>query len=104
MLIFPMQRRSNKFNYNQKGHNYSWDKMDDKNKNSKPDRFTKIENKGFNFANKMHKFAINGCLIFIGYQLYVFLREYNDFFLNARKIKKMDQFDQDGPINKDLAE
>ena len=78
--------------------------MDDNNKPNKPDRFTKFENKGFNFANKMHKFAINGCLIFIGYQLYVFLREYNDFFLNARKIKKMEQFDQDGPINKDLAE
>lgn len=79
--------------------------MDDKNKNSKlNEKLTKIENKGFNWANKLHRGAINGCLIFIGYQVYVFLREYNDFFLNARKIKKMEQFDQEGPINKDLAE
>ena len=42
----------------------------------------------------MHRYAINGCLLFVGYQVYVFLREYNDFFLNARKIKKMEQFDQ----------
>lgn len=78
--------------------------MDDKKKGKLDEKLTKWEAKGFNFSNKMHRYAINGCLVFIGYQLYAFLREYNDFFLNARKIKKMEQFDQDGPINRDSSE
>ena len=61
----------------------------DKTKDKIDQKVTKIENKGFNFANKMHRYAINACGIFIAYQLYSFLREYNNFFLNARKIKKM---------------
>lgn len=61
----------------------------DKTKDKIDKKVTKIENKGFNMANKMHKYAIRGCLIFIGYELYQFLKEYNNFFLNARKIKKM---------------
>lgn len=68
-------------------------KFSDKTKESIDKKVTKIEQKGFRAANRIHRYAINGCLIFIGYQLYAFLREYNDFFLHARKIKKMEQFD-----------
>ncbi len=52
-------------------------------------------------ANKLHKYAINGCLIFIGYQLFAFLRDYNDFFLHARQINQLDQdiINNNGPIN-----
>lgn len=53
-------------------------------------KLTKLETKGFNFSNKLHRYAINGCLIFIGYEIFQFLKEYNNFFLNARKIKKME--------------
>jgi hypothetical protein len=61
----------------------------DKTKAKLDEKLTKVEAKGFNFANKMHKYAINGALLFIGYQIFVFLREYNNFFLQARKIKKL---------------
>ena len=37
-------------------------------------KFTKLETKGFHFANKMHRYAINGCLIFIGYEIFQFLK------------------------------
>lgn len=74
--------------------------MKDETKKKLDEKLTNIENKGFRFANKMHRYAINGCLIFAGYQIYVFLREYNNFFLNARKVKKMEQFDEEGPINR----
>ena len=75
-------------------------KFSDKTKEKLDKKLTKLETKGFNFANRMHRFAINATMLFIGYQLYTFLREYNDFFLNARKVKKMEQF-EDGPINRD---
>lgn len=78
-------------------------KLSDKTKQKIDEKVTKIENKGFRAANRMHRYAINGCLLFIGYQLYVFLREYNDFFLHARKIKKMEEFDIEGPINQEGA-
>ena len=74
----------------------------DKTKDKIDKKVTKIENKGFNFANKMHRYAISGCLIFIGYELFQFLKEYNNFFLNARKIKKMEEFDPDSPINRNI--
>jgi hypothetical protein len=49
----------------------------------------------------MHRYAINGCLIFVGYQFYAFLRDYNDFFLHARQVNELNQADvsEDGPIN-----
>jgi hypothetical protein len=64
-------------------------------------KVAKIETKGFMAANKLHKYAINGCLIFIGYQLFAFLRDYNDFFLHARQINQLDQdlINNNGPIN-----
>lgn len=46
----------------------------DKTKAKLDEKLTKAETKGFNFANKLHKYAINGALLFIGYQIYVFLR------------------------------
>lgn len=67
-------------------------KFNEKMKAKFDQKMTKMENKGFNFANKMHRYAINTCLLFIGYQLYAFLREYNNFFLHARKVKKMEEF------------
>lgn len=44
------------------------------------------EKVGFRAANKLHVFGVNACLLFIGYQTYSFLKNYNDFFLNARKV------------------
>lgn len=41
-------------------------------------------------ANRMHRYAVNGLVLFIGYELFQFLKEYNSFFLNARKVKKME--------------
>lgn len=61
----------------------------DKTKQKLDKKVTNIENKGFNLANRMHRYAINGLLIFIGYELFQFLKEYNNFFLEARKIKKL---------------
>mgnify|MGYP000879926606 CR=1 FL=1 len=68
-------------------------------------QMTKIENKGFFAANKLHKYAINGCLIFVGYQIFAFLRDYNDFFLHARQINQLDELaaDSNGPINSQIA-
>ena len=68
-------------------------------------KVTKIETKGFLAANKIHKYGINGCLIFIGYQLFAFLRDYNDFFLHARQINQLDEqvANNSGPINQQTA-
>lgn len=52
-------------------------------------KMTKWENKGFETANKLHRFSINVCLLFITYQLYSFLKEYNDFFLRARRVTEL---------------
>lgn len=41
----------------------SWDKF-----------LTRAENRGFKVVNKMHKYAINACLLFIAYQCFAFLR------------------------------
>lgn len=53
-------------------------------------KVAKIETKGFNFANRAHRYAINGVLIFVAYEIYQFLKEYNTFFLQARKLKKIE--------------
>ena len=38
--------------------------------------------------------------MFIGYQMFAFLRDYNDFFLHARQVNQLDdQVDNNGPIN-----
>lgn len=71
-----------------KGFSMAW--FSDKTKTKVDKKLTKIETRGFNWANRMHKYAINACGIFIAYQLYSFLKEYNNFFLDARKIKKME--------------
>lgn len=63
--------------------------LDDKKKQKIDENLTKIEKKGFNLANKVHKGAVNVCLLFIGYQVYSLLKEYNNYFLNNRKIKKL---------------
>lgn len=47
----------------------------------------------------MHKFAINTCLLFIGYQFYAFLRDYNDFFIRARTVTNLEEM-AEGPLNK----
>ena len=44
----------------------------------------KVEKKSFDAANKAHKLAINGILLFLGYGLYGCLRDYNLFFLSLR--------------------
>ena len=68
-------------------------------------KFTNIQTKGFHFANKAHKYGVNVCLMFIAYQMYAFLRDYNDFFLHARQVNELDdKIDPDGPLNKKTAD
>lgn len=55
--------------------------LSDKFKDKLDKKLTKAQNKGFEMANKMHRYAINGCVIFIGYEIYQFLKEYNNYFL-----------------------
>jgi len=51
-------------------------------------------------ANKLHKYGVNACLLFIGYQMYAFLRDYNDFFLHARQVNELDdKVDPNAPLN-----
>lgn len=47
--------------------------LDDKKKQKLEENLAKVEKKGFNMANKIHKGAINICLLFIGYQVYSLL-------------------------------
>lgn len=49
----------------------------------------------------MQKTAVNCCLLFIAYNLYTFLKQYNTFFINARQKNKFEELDLDGPINKE---
>jgi hypothetical protein len=76
-------------------------KLSEQTKMKLDQKVTKIETKGFMAANRIHKYAINGCLLFIGYQLFAFLRDYNDFFLHARQINQLDEqvVNNSGPIN-----
>jgi hypothetical protein len=37
-------------------------------------KLAKAEEKGFKNANRLHRYGVNGCLIFIAYQFYVMLR------------------------------
>ena len=46
----------------------------------------KAEKKGFNWANNMHKAGVNVMLLMLGYGVYTFFRDYNNFFLEAREI------------------
>jgi hypothetical protein len=65
----------------------------EKTKNMMDKKLTRMETKGFNWANKFHRLTISVCVAFVGYQIFVFLREYNSFFLNARTVKKIEEFD-----------
>jgi hypothetical protein len=59
------------------------------------------ENKGFRAANRFHKYAVNGLLLYMGYQLFEFLRTYNDLLLHIRQTNKYEEKDLEGPINKE---
>ena len=58
----------------------------------------------------MHKWAVNICVMFIGYQVFSFLRSYNDFFLHARKIdiqqasESLKEIDEGQPLNRIINE
>lgn len=67
------------------------------------ERLTKWEHKGFRVANRLHKYAVNGCLLFIAYQFYTFMKSYNDYFLYIRQTNKFAETDLEGPINKEDA-
>jgi hypothetical protein len=43
-----------------------------------------VEKKGFKAANTAHRWAVNGILLFIAYEVYSLLRDYNDGFMEAR--------------------
>jgi len=64
-------------------------------------KMTVWENKGFRGANRLHKYAVNGLLLYIGYQLFEFLRTYNDLLLHIRQTNKYEEKDLEGPINKE---
>ena len=49
---------------------------------------TKAEKKSFDAANTAHKWAVNGILIFIGYNFYTTIRDYNRSFKDARVRQK----------------
>lgn len=70
-----------------------FDKMDKK--------MTIWENKGFHVANRMHRYAVNGILFYMGYLVYDFLVSYNDLLLHVRSTNKYEEQDLDGPINKE---
>lgn len=62
---------------------------------------SRAEQKGFRTANTMHRVAINCILLYIGYNIFTFFRDYNDFFLNARKIDAQEAPpNDDEPINR----
>ena len=66
-------------------------------------KLTKWQDKGFHAANRLHKLSINVCLIFITYQIYQFLKDYNDFFLRARRVSQLqDDYKDNEPINKKI--
>jgi len=53
-------------------------------------KMTVWENKGFRVANRVHRYAVNCILIYLGYQIFDFLRSYNDLFLHLRQTNKYD--------------
>lgn len=62
---------------------------------------TKWEKKGFQGANRLHKYAVNGLLLFIAYNFYQFLSSYNEQFLHIRQSNKFEEGNLEGPINSD---
>jgi len=46
--------------------------------------FTKVEKKGFDVANTLHRWTINGILLFCCYTVYGIGRDYNEQFREAR--------------------
>lgn len=46
----------------------------------------KVEKAGFNTANRIHRFAVNCILLFIGYNIYTIFRDYNLHFREKRVI------------------
>jgi hypothetical protein len=63
-------------------------------------RMTRWENSGFRVANRMHRYAVNGIVLYLCYQIFDFLRSYNDLFLHLRQTNKYDEQDLEGPINR----
>lgn len=53
-------------------------------------KMTVWELKGFRAANRMHRYAVNGILIYMGYLIYDFLVSYNDLLLHVRSTNKYD--------------
>ena len=66
-------------------------------------KMTRWENKGFKVANRLHRYAVNAILIYLGYQIFDILRTYNDLFLHIPQTNKYEEQDLEGPINKDDA-
>mmetsp|Transcript_7111 Transcript_7111/g.8030 ORF Transcript_7111/g.8030 Transcript_7111/m.8030 type:complete len:87 (+) Transcript_7111:33-293(+) len=62
---------------------------------------TKVEKKGFNFANKAHMWTINVMLIGLAYGTYTIFRDYNEFFLAGRNPNYLEQEDQEGELREE---
>jgi len=52
--------------------------------------FTKVEKKGFDVANTLHRWTINGILLFCCYTVYGIGRDYNEQFREARRFDPND--------------
>ena len=56
-------------------------------------KMTVWEQKGFHMANRMHRYAVNGLLLYMGYLVYDFLSSYNALLLHARSTNRYDEHD-----------
>lgn len=45
---------------------------------------TKVEDKGFRAANRVHEYTVNALILGFMYGTYTLFRDYNDFFIDAR--------------------
>jgi hypothetical protein len=64
-------------------------------------RLTQWEYRGFRGANRLHRYAVNGILLYMGYLVYDFLVSYNDLLLHVRSTNKYEEHELEGPINKE---
>lgn len=65
-----------------------WRSFKERMYNKFDNKMTIWENKGFRMANRMHRYAVNGLLLYIGYLMYDILSSYNDLLLHARSTNK----------------
>ncbi|CAI2384060.1 unnamed protein product [Moneuplotes crassus] len=69
----------------------------------KPSRYeqfmNKLELKGYKAANKIHRYFVNCIFLFMGYNLYIFVREYNAYWRLRRDSDLPEEWLEDIPKN-----